>query len=390
MPAAVLDVLIVGAGPVGSTLALALRAAGRSVALLERRPRAETPAAESDTPRSGPALRPIALSHASRLILERLDAWPGAIVSPIETIRVSQAGGIGRTELRAADAGVPALGYVLGYAAITQALGERLAASGARLIDAARLDALEASPQSVLAHFERRGDAQTLAARCVVHAEGAATGAREKRHGFDALTALVDVQPAARSTAFERFTDEGPLALLPMAGRYAVVWSAQPRRARALAEASPDAFLRELARVVGTRAGRFVAVGSRDVQPLVLRVRGSRVGPREAYIGNAAQTLHPVAGQGLNLGLRDAWELAIAMHGALDPGAPATLARFAASRRLDARATIGITELLAGAFLGNHPAWRAARGLALTALDVLPPLRRFFARRMIFGPAAIP
>ena len=387
-----LDVLIIGAGPVGSTLALALRAAGRSVALLERRPRGEAPVEGPHTPQSDArtAFRPIALSHASRLILERLNVWPGSMVSPIETIHVSQAGGIGRTELRAADAGVPALGYVLGYAAIAQALGERLAASGAQLLDGARLDSLEATPQSVGARFERLGALHTLAARCVVHAEGAATTAREKRHGFDALTAQVEVQPAATSTAFERFTDEGPLALLPMAGRYALVWSAQPQRACALAQAAPDAFLRELARAIGARVGRLVSVGAREVQPLVLRVRGSRIGAREAFIGNAAQTLHPVAGQGLNLGLRDAWDLAAALHGAPDPGAPATLARFAASRRLDAGATIGITEFLAGAFLGSNPALRAARGVALIALDVLPPLRRFFARRMIFGPSAIP
>jgi len=387
---AVLDVLIIGAGPVGSTLALALRAAGRSVALLERRLQGETPAAGPHTADSQSALRPIALSHASRLILERQDAWPGSIVSPIETIHVSQAGGIGRTELRAADAGVPALGYVLGYAALAQALRVRLTASGAQLLDGARLDSLETKPQSAIARFERLGAPHKLAARCVVHAEGAAASARERRHSFDALTAQLEVQPAATSTAFERFTDEGPLALLPMAGRYALVWCAQARRARELAQAAPDAFLRELARAIGARAGRFVSVGAREVQPLVLRVRGSRIGTREAFIGNAAQTLHPVAGQGLNLGLRDAWDLAAALHGAPDPGAPATLARFAASRRLDAGATIGITELLASAFLGAHPALRAARGLALIALDVLPPLRRFFARRMIFGPSAIP
>ncbi len=387
-----LEVLIVGAGPVGSTLALALRAAGRSVALLERRLQAEMPPAgpEAPLPESHPAFRPIALSHASRLILERVHAWPGALVSPIEAIQVSQAGGIGRTELRAVDAGVPALGYVIGYSAIAQWLGERLASSGAEVLDGARLDALEVSSQSVLARFERHGKTQTLAARCLVHAEGASTGGREKRHGYDALTALVEVHPAAQTTAFERFTDEGPLALLPMAGHFALVWSARPHRARALSEAPREAFLSELARVVGTRAGRFIAVGPREVQPLMLKVRGSRVDVRQAYIGNAAQTLHPVAGQGLNLGLRDAWALAAALHGAPDPGAPATLAHFAASRRLDAGATIGITELLAGAFLGSNPALRAARGLALTALDVLPPVRRFFARRMIFGPSAIP
>ena len=112
--------------------------------------------------------------------------------------------------------------------------------------------------------------------------------------------------------------------------------------------------------------------------------------PRAVFIGNAAQTLHPVAGQGLNLGLRDAWDLSRAFVESRDPGAAAVLARYAASRRFDARATIGVTDALAGAFLGTNPLARAARGLALTALDVFPAPRRFFARRMIYGPSALP
>jgi 2-octaprenyl-6-methoxyphenol hydroxylase len=124
--------------------------------------------------------------------------------------------------------------------------------------------------------------------------------------------------------------------------------------------------------------------------PLALRVRASRVKGREVFIGNAAQTLHPVAGQGLNLGLRDAWDLAQVLHGAEDPGDERVLARYAARRRLDAAATIGVTELLARGFLGANPLARAARGALLTSLDVVRPARRFFARRMIFGPSALP
>ena len=126
------------------------------------------------------------------------------------------------------------------------------------------------------------------------------------------------------------------------------------------------------------------------MQPLSLRVREARIGERSAYIGNAAQTLHPVAGQGLNLGLRDAWDLAQIMRDAGDAGDRATLERFAARRRLDASATIRATDLLAGIFLGVNPLAAAARGAALTALDIFPAPRRFFARRMIFGPSALP
>jgi 2-octaprenyl-6-methoxyphenol hydroxylase len=133
-----------------------------------------------------------------------------------------------------------------------------------------------------------------------------------------------------------------------------------------------------------------VACTARSVQPLALRVSPARVGEREVFIGNAAQTLHPVAGQGLNLGLRDAWELAHALRGATDPGDAAILARYAAHRRLDAGATIRVTDFLASAFLGSNKALHAARGAALMALDVFPPARRFLARRMIYGPSALP
>lgn|SRR5512146_1842840 len=360
MPAAPIDVLIVGGGPVGCSLALSLRASAQRVVVLER----DAGSARAAAP------RPLALSYASRLILERIGAWSALAPSPIETILVSQAGGFGRARLEAADAGVPALGYVVEYRELASALTARLESSGIEV---------------------RHGvDARALPARCVVHAEGASEDARETRYSQDALVGMVQTEPRAGTTAHERFTPEGPLALLPLGGRYAFVWGTHPERARALAEAAPEAFLQALARAAGSRLGRALAVEARAVHPLALRVRASRIGAREVYIGNAAQTLHPVAGQGLNLGLRDAWELAELLQTADDPGDPAVLGRFAARRRLDAGATIRVTDLLARGFLGRNPAAGAARGLALTALDVLPPARRFFARRMIYGPSALP
>ncbi len=350
MGAAAIDVLIRGAGPVGCALALALRDAGLRVSILE-----------GGSPSN--AFRPLALSYASRLILERLGVWQSIATTPLESILVSQAGGFGRTRLEAADAGVPALGYVTDYAALSATL--KNAARGLLI----------------------RGEA---AARCVVHAEGWTAQAAEKRYGQHALLARVRTDPPARSTAFERFTPEGPLALLPLSGSYALIWSTSPGRASALMAAGELEFLRSLAAACGSAPGRPLSVEGRAVQPLVLRVRPARVGVREVFIGNAAQTLHPVAGQGLNLGLRDAWDLAEALRGAPDPGAPAILARYAARRRLDAGAAIRATDLLAGAFLGQSRALRAARGAALATLDLLPGPRRFFARRMIFGPSALP
>ena len=344
MPAAEIDFLVRGSGPVGCVAALALRNF-KKVKLLGR-----------DI--QGPAFRPIVLSYASRLILERLGVWDALATTPIETIRVSQAGGFGRTVFDAADAGVPALGYVLEYSVLLQVL--------------------RAAVEDLLITEE-------TAARCVVHAEGASE-ALEKRYPHDALVASVRFAPAAGTTAFERFTREGPLALLPLAGQTAVVWSLRPERAQALLAASEKEFLEALADAAGSAAGRPLAVASRSVQPLFLKVKQKTIGDRAVYIGNAAQTLHPVAGQGLNLGLRDAWELAQIVREADDPGDGATLARFAARRRLDAGAAVRITDFLAQAFLRSNP----LAGVALTVLDILPAPRRFFARRMIFGPSAAP
>jgi 2-octaprenyl-6-methoxyphenol hydroxylase len=350
MPARETDVLVRGAGPVGCALALALRSSNFTVQVLGK--------TEART-----AFRPIALSYASRLILERLGVWERLDVTPIETIHVSQQQAFGRTVLEAADAGVPALGYVTEYGALVS-----------RLQQACRDLFVE----------------EEVSARCVVHAEGAAPDAQEKRYLQDAVVAMVRTKPASGATAFERFTAEGPLALLPLAGRYALIWSCRPERALTLAQCPEASFLQELAAAAGHRPGVPVAVEGRALQPLALRVRPARIAPREVYIGNAAQTLHPVAGQGLNLGLRDAWDLSRAFLESDDPGDVRTLARYAASRRLDTGATVRVTDALAGAFLGSNPLLRAVRGIALTALDVLPAPRRFFARRMIYGPSALP
>ena len=347
MAATEADVLIRGAGPVGCTLALALRGCGLAVSL-------------HDAGSPLPPFRPLALSHATRLMFERLGVWRAIPATPIERTLVSQAGSFGRTRLDAADAGVPALGYVAEYSDVVKALR------------AAATDVLtDAAP----------------AARCIVHAEGGTPETSGKRYAHEALVALVSTEPGAATTAHERFTAEGPFALLPHAGRYALVWSMQPERAAHLCAAPDGEFLSRFAHMAGPLAGRALGVQWRSRQSLTLKVLDARARGNEVYIGNAAQTLHPVAGQGLNLGLRDAWELAATLRTDVSPQA---LARFAAQRRLDASATIRVTDFLAGAFAGSNPLLRAARGAALTALDIFPAPRRFFARRMIFGARAIP
>jgi 2-octaprenyl-6-methoxyphenol hydroxylase len=348
------DVLIRGAGPVGATLALALRDCGLRVALLHR-----------DSPSSPNAFRPIALSYASRLILERVGAWDALSPAPILRVVVSQAQGFGRTRLDASDAGVPALGYVVEYEDLAAGLRAALGRAAVELVSEAR------------------------AARCEVHAEGWSE-ASERRYAQDALVARVLFESGEAETAHERFTPDGPLALLPLQRGSAVIWTLPPGRAQDLALGSAEVFLRALSAAAPHGSGRPVAVEERSTQPLALRVRRTRVGERKVYIGNAAQTLHPVAGQGLNVGLRDAWELAQILRDAGDPGDSRVLARYASRRRMDAQAAIRLTDGLARAFLGSGRLAAGLRGAALTALDILPAPRRFFARRMIYGASALP
>jgi len=349
------EISVRGAGPVGCVLALALHQSGRPVVLIGK-----TFASE------GQPLRPVALSHASRLILERVGAWRSLASTPIETIHVSQQGGFGRVSLAAADAGVPALGYVLDYGVLLGSLLNRVKDCAIRI------------------------EAETGEPLLVVHAEGSSTDSEEKNYQQEALVALVATQPTAAGIAWERFTPEGPLALLPLGGRYCALWGMRPGRAQQLCRAPGAEFLAALSQAFGRRAGEFVAVAQRSRVPLALRVRPSRVGERAAYIGNAAQTLHPVAGQGLNLGLRDAWDLAQVLRDAKDPGEARVLQRFAGMRRIDATAAVRVTDFLAGAFLATNPLAALTRGFGLTALDICLPARRFFARRMIYGVSALP
>lgn len=351
------DVAILGAGPVGCALALALRDSGLRIALVGRNREA-----------GAQAVRPIALSYASRLILERIGAWEGLPTTPIEQIHVSQSGAFGRTRISRDDLGLPALGYVSGYDAIAAHLASRVDAGAWRPAEAA-----------------------APSARLLVHAEGSAgLDAIEKDYGRSAIVTVVESERPVLHTAWERFTSEGPLALLPLVGAYGVVWSRTTAAASASTDASDAQFLAELQEAFGMRAGRFYSVGPRASVPLALRYSAARARAGEVRIGNAAQTLHPVAGQGLNLGLRDAWALARQLReapaGAL--GSAHLAERFIRARRLDAQATIRATDLLATLYVRRDPVAAVLRGAALAALDAFPPARKAFASRMIYGASA--
>lgn len=363
MPENEVDVAILGSGPVGCALSLALRGSGLKVALYGR-PAALAPASTD----ARTAFRPLAMSYASRLILERAGAWEGLDGTPIKEVHVSQAGGFGRTRLSREDAGLPALGYVMDYSEVA-----------AHLLSLAAGDLREAvTPDAPRA-------------RLTVHAEGfSLENVAAKDYGHTAIVAEVQCEPPSHGTAWERFTPDGPLALLPGKRGYGLVWTRPNDSAASLMAAGDGEFLAQLQSAFGRRAGTFTAVGARSAMPLVLRYRKAVPKPGEVHVGNAAQTLHPVAGQGLNLGLRDAWELACLLRTTPREqlGVPAFSRTFARGRRVDARATIHATDLMATLFVRRDPISSAIRGLALTALDIFPPARKIFARRMIYGASA--
>ena len=397
------DLLIVGAGPVGLALALALKDAGLDVVLVDARTRAAVAADPRD----------LALAHGSRLMLERLGVWEAIPKTAIEHIHISQQGGLGRTLIDAEEHGLPALGYVASAGALAAALRAAVDAAGITVMDETEVTGLIPAADAVTARLGGAGRlAATLRARLAACAEGG-LGADdpdvvEQDYHQDALIAVADAAGGHRHTAFERFTGEGPLALLPRGEGYALVHVVRPDRAAALLALDDAGYLARLQAHLGHRV-RLTGIGARHRYPLRLRYRRMVAGERTVWLGNAAQTLHPVAGQGFNLALRDVWTLAELLQrrkaeaaagsaregaggqaAAFDPGCAALLAAYARGRDLDRFGTMRFTDGLVRVFSNDFAPLRHARGAALFALDLLPPLRGFIARRMMFGARAWP
>ncbi len=375
------DVLIVGGGPVGAATALALRGAGIQVGLVEAR----GPQAASLDP------RPIALSHGSRLILERLGLWEAVRpATPIERIHVSQQGGFGRVELDAREAHLPALGYVVDYSQLAVTLARALEADDDCRLIRARVNALDAGPDAAVARFDGASGPEQVTARLLAVADGGALAtapARTRDYHQAVVTTRVACGIPHRNVAYERFTPRGPLALLPMGEMLALVWTTTPEHAQQLCELPEAAFLERLQDAFGNRLGRFTRAGARSCYPLVLKVADRVAESRIVALGNAAQTLHPVAGQGLNLGLRDAWELAATVRDCErhEIGGAAQLGRYRSRRRLDRSGGIGFTDALVRLFSNDIAPLKLARGLGLVALGAVAPAKDFVVRRMTFG-----
>jgi 2-octaprenyl-6-methoxyphenol hydroxylase len=345
-----------------------------------------------EAPASPPDRRPLALSHGSRLILERLGV--GRVfenATAITRIHISHRGRFGRAVFTAAEVGLPALGYVLDYgnlaAALATALTEADGRRSLRILRGARVVSIAHEASTAHVTFDAASGGECFASVVAVadgSAEAAGVPVRVIQYRQSAVSARVKTDLPHGENAYERFTPEGPLALLPSLGGYAIVWVSSPERAEELCNAAPQQFLRELQKAFGERAGHFVDVQERTLHPVALRMAEHVTTGRAALIGNAAQALHPVAGQGLNLGLRDAWELAceIRKRGAQDPG---VLQAYAARRRIDRYGSVGFTHTLVRIFSTDSLPLRITRGIGLTLLDVIPPAKHFVIHRMIFG-----
>lgn len=377
------DIAIIGGGPVGASLALALRGSGLNIVVLEAR----GPQGAAPDPRA------LALSYGSRLLLERLGVWNRIpLVSGIRTIHISQKNAFGRAQLAAADLGVPEMGYVLPYHALHAALQEALQASDARYVTGASVTELRTEAEGAHISYTHDGKEQVLSAKLAVVADGgklleASHPPEVTDYGQSAIIAHLTCEHPQHDTAFERFTAQGPVALLPYRDGYELLWTASHERAQEMLRWENEVFLAQLHAHFGDRVGAFLSVGPRTCFPLRLKRAPQTTLPHAVLLGNAAQTLHPVAGQGFNMGVRDAWELAqcVLDRGPLALGGDAMLAKYEKSRRLDRNAGIRFTDGLVRLFSNDLPLLQSGRAASLSVLDCLPFAKKFVARRMMFG-----
>lgn len=372
------DVAICGAGPVGLALASFLvrrGVPGPRIVLIDGKSLGQ---AISD-PRS------IALSWGSVQLLDEVGAWP-LPATAIHQIHVSRRGQLGRSLMDRRDHEVDALGYVTRYGAVVDALARRCDAAGIAVLRPARVQTLDEQPDG--AHLAL-DDGRIVRTQVAVQAEGGIFGqqdsrARSRDYAQTAVIARVTSDLPIAHRAFERFTDEGPLALLPEDGpdghQYALVWCVSPERAGTILDLDDSTFLKQLTDSFGTRLGNFTKVSPRVSFPLGLNAE-ARATARTVAIGNAAQTLHPVAGQGLNLGLRDAAVLARQLARGANSAA---IGRFLEERAQDRALTITLTDTMARAFTGTGPL-QPLLGLSLAALDLTTPARTLLADLMMFG-----
>ena len=377
------DVLIVGGGPVGALVVQKLANAGIDALLVDAKPRTEA------DPRA------LALSWASREALEQVGLWGDDLAATaIEKVHISQQGTLGRTELLASELDLPALGFVVDYDKLTRRTFATLSEGKAKVALGFKVTKIKRLARYAQITLQSAAGEHSLTTRLVILADGGSliqqlddivqTIKPYQQHAI--LAKLTPLEPHA-GMAYERFANDATLALLPNGRDFTLVWPQTPAEAEARLAFSDEDFIREVSQRFSGRIAGFSAVGPRASWPLALKTLNSVAGRRVVLIGNAAQTLHPVAGQGLNLGLRDATTLASLLLATPQDelGEPESLARYARLRKKDAGLVTQFTDGLITFF--DHPGMllKHGRSLGLIAMDQMPWLRKGFARRMVFG-----
>ncbi len=399
------DVLIVGGGMVGSALACALAELPLDVLLVEAHDvRAlEQPSFDQ---------RVTALANGSQQILAALGLWRAfeGYAEAIRSIHVSQRGRFGAVRIEAREEGVAALGYTVENARIGRALWDRIErAPRVRTLANARVRELTTDAAGAAAAIAGRDGPSSVNARLVVAADGArssirtALGGTAVEHDYEQCAVVFNctAETPLAGRAFERFSEGGPIAMLPLAGgRAAVIWTLPVAAAERAAALPAAEFRAEFQDAFGYRLGRIERIGERRLHALARTVSAPLRAPRALLIGDAAMRLHPVAGQGFNLALRDvatlaevladAVTVARAAGGTVDAGAPAPLARYREWRAGDQRRVKTFTHGLIELFGAAAPGFGAARGVGLMAFDLLPGAKALLARQTMGRAGRLP
>jgi len=396
------DIVIVGGGLVGASLCLALagtaKAYGLSIALLD------AASIESTTPTAAGALdgRATALALGSRNLLDSIDLWQHlrSHSQAISTIQVSDQGQPWKSHMQASDMQREALGYVLQNQAMGQVFLEQInrrCSDFVQLIDQAQVTAIDNARQNSQLEYNRLGQCGNLTAQLVVMADGGRSDLRQQLGMFDqvqsydqvALVANLELEQHHNGLACERFTPSGPLALLPLPSfegkhRAALVWTQPIERQTELQQMSDEQLLQEIQQHVGYPMGEFRAIGDRQVYPLTLSVATEQARQGLAVVGNAAHTLHPIAGQGFNLALRGSFALAESVLKACKQGRPigdlANLNQFVEISRWDQDRVIGASDKVMKLFSSNKRHYSVLRQLGLLTMQQVPIVKTIFTR----------
>ena len=396
------DVAVCGGGLVGATLALALAELALDVVLIEAHPFGTFGQPSFDD-------RTTALSNGSRRIFDALRVWPllEREATAIRRIHISDRGRFGFARLDAAEQGLSALGFVVVNRAMGAALWRRLEESSVRILAPAKVRGMRLveGRQRIECELGPQGSA-AVEAKLAIAADGAQSALREAagigaqtwNYEQTALVTNVLTQRFHDHIAYERFTPAGPLALLPMSeGRLGLIWTFTPDVAQSVAQANDTDFLARLQDAFGFRLGRFMRVGARQLYPLVLTRADEHVAERLAIVGNAAQTLHPIAGQGFNLGLRDAASLAEVLadgraqqRDAFDPGDGLWLERYREWRVADRTNIVRFTDGLVRLFAQPLGPIKALRDVGMLAFDLMPAAKGALSQLSLGAAGRIP